>query len=130
TYAAWVDGCRRLTCPKHRSLHSVLYAAEYRGRDYAPTGAVEFFDEVRGILKDGRLALNPLYDSVLERSDVFAPELALLDRQVEAYERDIGRARRAVVNVLRAPVPFKEWFPTLQRLPLQHVNRSEEHTSE
>ena len=60
-YAACVYNCRHLACPKNRSLHSILYAALWRGRDDlretdpagesadkpAPhlAGAREFFDE-------------------------------------------------------------------------------------
>ena len=119
-YSACVDNGRRLACPRNRSLHSVLYAAMARGRDYRreDDGALEFFGEVRRNLKDPKHGLNPLIDSVLEQSEVFAPELAMLDREVEAYRRDIRRARKAVVFLQESKVPFQEWFPKVQSLPL------------
>jgi hypothetical protein len=119
-YAACVDNGRRLACPRNRSLHSVLYAAMARGRGYQreDDGALEFFGEVRRNLKDSKQGLNPLIDSVLEQSEVFAPERAMLDREVEAYRRDIRRARRAVVFLQESTVSFQEWFPKVQSSPL------------
>lgn len=131
-YAACVDNCRNLSCPKHRALHSVLYAAIRRGRDYLRTsdadaegesvstllrlaGGVEFFDEVKAKLEAG---LNPLFDSVLETSALFAPELAFLDRELTAYQRDVKRSRRAIVLLQKSQTTFDEWFPAVQRTPL------------
>jgi hypothetical protein len=118
--AACVDHCRRMACPQHRSLHSVLYAALQRGRDYlsASSGAVEFFNEVRGALLDPELRLNPLCDSVLERSERFAPELDLLDREIAAYRRDMSRARKAIVFLQAATKPFDQWFGEIAKRPL------------
>ncbi len=113
SYAAFVDNCRRLKCPGNRSLHSVLYAAVHRrGGGYgAADGACGFFDEVARLLADaGPGALDPLADSVLEGSAEFAPELRLLDHEVEAYRRDLRRARKATVTLLDSTVPFGEWY--------------------
>lgn len=114
SYAAHVDNCRKLRCPKHRTLHAVLYAALARGRDFQATGAFEFFNEVRLVMEQE--GLNPLCDSVLENSTLFQPELSLLDREVEAYERDMAKARRALVNV--PYVDFAEWYPVVAKEPL------------
>jgi hypothetical protein len=114
-YAAHVDNCRRLTCPKNRALHSILYAALQRGRDYYPSetsGALEFFREVTRKLRDD--LMNPVFDSVLKGSPTFAPELALLDWEQEAYSRDIRRARRTLVFLQEAKVPFENWFSVVQ----------------
>jgi hypothetical protein len=125
-FASCVDLGRRLSCPREQSLHSVLYAALVRGRAYRgeSSGAVEFFDEVRRALE--RQQLNPLYDAVLEDSVTFAPELRLLARDGEAYERDIRRARRCVVYIQKAADDSLEWFDKLQSNPLfdsrQRVN--------
>jgi hypothetical protein len=71
SYASHVDNGRRIACPKHRALHSVLYAALQRGRDYLnpESGATEFFDEVRHAIEEK--GLNPLFDSMLEASTSF-----------------------------------------------------------
>lgn len=67
-YASSVDGCRRLGCPKRRALHSILYAAISRGRNYISgddprnAGAFEFFDEARKFIVEKEL--NPLFDSI------------------------------------------------------------------
>ena len=119
-YAACVDHCRRLACPNDRSLHSILYAALLRGRDYLSetSGACEFFDEVRAALADPDLQLNPQFDSVLEGSRRFAPELSLLDRETAAYRRDVGRARKAVVCLQAATERFADWYKEVQEQPL------------
>jgi hypothetical protein len=90
----------------------VLYAAAARGRHLEANGAALLFDEAKRLIRDA--SLNPLIDSVLEASDEFRPELALLDREAAAYERDIARSRRAVVSVPRAPGPFTSWFHPLE----------------
>ncbi len=111
-YASCVDKCRPIDCPRHRGLHSVLYAALLRGRPYLAedSGALQFFAEVQQTLSDSQRDLNPLYDSVLEASATFAPELALLDRQQAAYERDVRRARKTIVFLQHANVPFGQWY--------------------
>jgi hypothetical protein len=119
-YAAFVDNGRRLGCQRSRALHSILYAALVRGRDYGreDNGALQFFEEVRRNLADPNQGFNPLVDSVLEHSPTFAPERAMLDREVEAYRRDLRRARRSLVLLQEAKKPFGEWFPALQATPL------------
>ena len=107
--ASCVDQCVRMSCPNTRSLHSILYAAIVRGRDFKSTGACEFFDEVRTRL-DGDPVPNPFFDSVLEDSHQFRPEIELLDNQVQAYVRDIKRARKAVVSIPRSEKPFRDWY--------------------
>ncbi len=67
---------------------------------------------------DPQCDLNPLYDSVLESSATFAPELALLDRQQEAYERDVQRARKTIVFLQQAEVPFGQWYAKATATPL------------
>jgi hypothetical protein len=119
-YASCVDKCHPIRCPRHRGLHSVLYAALLRGRPYLEesNGAWQFFSEVQQALADTDRALNPLFDSVLESSSVFAPELALLDRQQDAYERDLRRARRSIVLLQQAEIPFAQWYLEAASMPL------------
>jgi hypothetical protein len=107
--ASCVDQCVRMSCPNTRSLNSILYAAIVRGRDFQSTGACEFFDEVRTCL-DGDPVPNPFFDSVLEDSHQFRPEIELLDNQPQAYNRDIKRARKAVVSIPRSEKPFRDWY--------------------
>jgi len=118
--ASCVDNCRPMSCPRHRALHSVLYAALVRGRCYLEeeSGAAPFFAEVRRALTDPQQELNPLYDSVLEHSEIFAPELSLLDRQTAAYEQDLKRARRTVVYLQRAESDFADWYTAASAAPL------------
>jgi hypothetical protein len=113
-YAAIVDNGRRLFCPRQRALHSVLYAALKRGRDYLndTSGGREFFDEVKASLQEKQL--NPMFDSVLEESSRFAPELAMLDREVDAYDRDIRRARKAIVYLPESEAPFPNFFKSVK----------------
>ncbi|HEY4360797.1 MAG TPA: hypothetical protein VGN17_07510 [Bryobacteraceae bacterium] len=115
--ASRVDNCHRITCRKERAIHSVLYAALQRGRDYQEedSGAVEFFQQVRQEMAAN--SLNPLFDSVLEHNRVFAPELAMLDREVLAYERDVRRARKAAVHLCTAP--FAEFFNEARETALE-----------
>ena len=122
--AACVDHCRRMSCPKNRSLHSILYAALLRGRNYLSetSGAFEFFEEVRQALLDPDLRLNPLHDSVLEGTKRFAPELALLDRETEAYRRDIARARKSIVFLQSAKGKFADWYGEVAKLRLLDAN--------
>ena len=78
SYASVLETRHRVSCPRERSLRSILYAALKRGRNYLDTtsGATEFFGEVRAVLEQQQL--NPVFDSVLEGNAVFAPELAML----------------------------------------------------
>lgn len=119
--AARTDNCRKARCPRERQLASVLCAAIERGRAYTQEnhGGVEFFDEVRNQLTHGAAeGLDPFYDSVLEQSHLFRAELAMLDREVAAYERDLRRAHKLMVFVPEAKVPFAEWFPELAETQL------------
>lgn len=115
-YAARLEMRRPIACPRQRALRSVLYAALKRGRDYlnASSGATEFFDEVKTALQ--QKGLNPAFDSVLEGSAQFAPELAMLDREAEAYERDLARARKAIVYLPEAEAPFADFFERPRKL--------------
>ncbi len=110
SYASTQEARRRIPCPPQRALCSVLYAALKRGRDYLSdtSGATEFFDEIRSILLQSQL--NPIFDSVLEDSHLFAPELAMLDREAEAYQRDLRRARRSTVYLPESEAPSPDFF--------------------
>ena len=117
-YASHLDSGRHVSCPKHRSLHSVLYAALRRGRPYLTvrSGATQFFDEVSLAIREN--GLNPLFDSVLENSTLFRPELQMLDREVEAYRRDLTRARQATVHLPCWQDSFDESFAKLRKTSL------------
>lgn len=108
-YASLLDGRRRISCPRQRALYSILAAAMKRGRDYQndTSGATEFFDEVRAALLEGQM--NPVFDSALEGAR-FAPELAMLDREAEAYEHDIARARKSIVYLPQSEAPSAGFF--------------------
>jgi hypothetical protein len=110
SYASTLDGRQRISCLRQRALHSILAAAMKRGRNYLSdtSGATEFFDEVRTALLERHL--NPVFDSVLESSARFAPELAMLDREAEAYERDLCRARKSTVYLPQAEAPSASFF--------------------
>jgi len=134
SYASVVDNARRLACPRQRALHSVLYAALKRGRDYLndTSGAREFFAEVRASLEQKQL--NPMFDSVLEGSSQFAPELALLDREVEAYNRDLLRARKSIVYLPESEAPFPNFFksvkdvaPAKEKVPGKSLETNTDH---
>ncbi len=118
SYAAIVDNSRRFPCSRNRALHSILYAALKRGRDYLneTSGARQFFDEIQLAIRDKQR--NPVYDSVLEDSVEFAPELAMLDRELESYQRDLQRARKSIVYLQRCNEPFEDCLEKLERLPL------------
>src|SRR5262249_9429723 len=63
--------------------------------------------------------LNPLTDSVLRGSAKFRAELELLEEDLKAYARDIGRARKVVVHLQwHAGGRFKELFDPLAAQPL------------
>ena len=119
-YAAAVDNCRPIRCPRNRSLHSILYAAvERRGEAYIVNdGAHAFFEEVAGALAASTEGLNPLLDSVLEDSPSFARERRLLDHEEDAYRRDLRRARKTVVFPQRAEESYPTWFGALRNTPL------------
>ncbi len=117
-YASIVDNCRHLSCPREQALHSVLYAALKRGRDYLnqTSGAREFFDQVKTSLQEQQL--NPIFDSVLENSAPFAPELAMLDHEAEAYDRDIRRSRKSIVYLPESEAPFPNFFKSVKDVAL------------
>ena len=116
SYAARLEMRRPIACPRARDLRSVLYAALKRGRDYLnqTSGATEFFDELSQGLQHRQL--NPTFDSVLEGSAQFAPELAMLDREAEAYPRDLARARQAIVYLPEAEAPRADFFEHPRKL--------------
>ena len=118
---------RRVTASRvrrERALRSILYAALKRGRDYlnATSGATEFFDEVRAVLQQQQL--NPVFDSVLEGSTLFAPELAMLDREAEAYQRDMLRARRSTVYLPESEARTPDFFKHPRQLGLHDQRNS------
>src|ERR1700678_3397097 len=119
-YAARLEMRRHISCPPQRALRSILYAALKRGRDYlsASSGATEFFDEVKIALREKQL--NPAFDSVLDGSAQFAPELEMLDREAEAYPRDYQRARKAIVYLPEAEAPFADFFEHPRKLASEH----------
>ncbi len=107
-YASILDGRCPISVSRERALHSILYAALKRGRDYLSNGAGEFFDEVRSSLIQSQL--NPIFDSVLENSGRFAPELAMLDREAGAYARDMERSRKSIVYLPQSEAPSPDFF--------------------
>jgi hypothetical protein len=110
SFASALDARRRISCPRQRALNSILDAALKRGRDYfsETSGATEFFDEVKASIQQKHL--NPIFDSVLEGSAVFPPEFAMLDRESEAYERDLRRARKSIVYLPQSEAPSPNFF--------------------
>jgi len=124
SYASMLEMRRPISCPRTRSLRSVLYAALRRGRDYLgeTSGAKEFFDEARARIRERQL--NPVFDSTLEASPEFAPELAMLDREAENYQRDLERARKALVFLPEAEAPTADFFEH-PRKPVQPANLPE-----
>ncbi len=118
SYASIVDNGQHFPCPRSRALHSILYAALARGRDYLceTSGGTELFDEIKVAIRDR--TRNPIFDSVLEDSSEFAPELEMLDREVEAYHRDLRRARKSIVYLQRSEEPFPIFFDKLKQRPL------------
>ena len=110
SYASMLESRRHIPCPRERALRSVLHAALKRGRDYLSetSGATELFEEVRSCLQTQQL--NPVYDSVLEGSTNFAPELAMLDREAPAYQRDVQRARMSLVYLPESEAPSPDFF--------------------
>ncbi len=121
-YASLLEARRHISCPLQRQLRSVLYAARKRGRDYLnhTSGATEFFDEVRSVLREKQL--NPIFDSVLEGSVNFAPELAMLDREVDLYQRDLERSRKALVYLPEAEAPSPDFFEHSKRATTPEIS--------
>jgi hypothetical protein len=119
SHAARVDNCKPSRCPRSRTLHAVLYATIKRRRSYLQNGACEFFEEVQRLLTEGLEShLDPFFDSVLDSSLLFVPELKLLDLDEIAYERDLQRAERKVVFLPKSARTFSEWFSKRQSTPL------------
>lgn len=125
-YASVMEKRHRVSCPRERSLRSILYAALKRGRDYLSetSGATEFFDEVRSVLRQQQL--NPVFDSVLEESTQFGPELAMLNREAEAYQRDVRRARRSIVYLPESEAPSPDFFKSGKGLLRQEQRKPPE----
>lgn len=114
-YASLVDNCRPLSCPRNASLHSVLYAAVARGRDYQSTGAVEFFEACRDAIRSG---LHPQFDAVLENDSRFAPERSMLAMENEKYQNDVRRARKSIAFVPEYKDTFETFFDVRRTTPL------------
>jgi hypothetical protein len=117
SYASHVDHARRIFCPRAQALHSVLYAGLVRGRDYRNEdgGALELFDEARRAFESG---LNPLFDPIFGEGTKFGPELAMLERESKVYERDVSRARKAIVFVPALTGRFADAYDALKTKPL------------
>ena len=96
-YASVVDNAKQLCCSRRSALHAVLYAAQKRQRPLH-NGALEFFMAVRTRMEEPT-SMNPLTDNLFEDSSPFAPELELLALEEQRYQRDLQRARIAIVNV-------------------------------
>ncbi len=118
SYAAIVDNSRQFSCPRNRALHSILYAALKRGRNYLSetSGAKDLFDAIKLAIRDKKR--NPIYDSLFEDVTEFAPELAMLDRELEAYVRDVRRARKSIVYLQHCKESFPACFQKLTERPL------------
>ncbi len=115
--AALTDQCKRLKVPLLRSVPGYLYAAQHRGRWFGDTEGVErrkFFDAVRDAVRAGG---NALTDCLLEGTAEYAAERTCLAHQQEAYERDMQRARKAVVN-LPVNQGFARWYQDVKESPL------------
>jgi hypothetical protein len=123
-YASVLETRRHIACPPQRALRSILYAAIKRGRSYLSetSGATEFFDAVKSVLQQQQL--NPVFDSVLERSALFAPELAMLDRAGEAYLRDMRRARRSIVYLPESEAPSPDFFKDPRQMAFHDQRRA------
>ncbi len=106
--ASYSDACRRAACPNTQTAPAVLYAALKRGRDCASDGAAGLFEHIRKAVAD--TGANPLTDPIFESSDEFRPEVALLAREKEVYERDMKRARRAMVAIPSYKGTFDEFY--------------------
>ena len=116
SYASLLEMRRHIPCPRERQLNSVLHAAMKRGRDFlnATSGATELFDQIR--LSIAKNQLNPIFDSVLEGNAEFTPELAMLEREAQAYRRDLQRSRKALVYLPQAEAPTPDFFQHSKRV--------------
>jgi hypothetical protein len=116
SYAAHVDQCRPLKVPRARALHAVLYAALHRDRPLLPEGAFGLFEAARRAMTGGA-PKNPLVDSLFGGHPDFAPELELLAEEECRYERDVSRARKALVTLRSEPFA-DEAFQQTRATPL------------
>ena len=123
-YSSALESRRHIACPPQRALRSILYAAIKRGRSYLSeaSGATEFFDAVKTVLQQHQL--NPVFDSVLEQSTLFAPELAMLDRAGDAYQRDMRRARRSIVYLPESEAPSPDFFKDPRQMAFHDQRRA------
>ena len=114
-YASRVDNSKPLSCLRQSALHAVLYAAKVRQRPL-PDGAEAFFQAARELMAGPR-ALNPLTDALFDAASPYAPELELLAAEQERYQRDVRRARIAIVS-LPCHDDFEAWFEAASQAPL------------
>jgi len=106
SYAAHIDQCRKLRCDRTTALHSVLYAALLRrSSEFLESGATHFFQSAVNAIRT--LGLNPLFDSLFDGMPEWAPELLFLKRESDAYQKDIARARRCLVQVRKCADGFE-----------------------
>jgi len=106
--ASMVDNCKPFPCGRQNSAPAVLYAALERKRGFLRNGAMLFFDHLRNaIVQRGR---NPLIDAIFLADEEFAPEVELLAREEPAYQRDLRRARQAIVTVPAYSGSFASYY--------------------
>lgn len=113
-YASHADQCWPIHCSRAKALHSVLYSAMHVRRRSLPDDAYSFFRDAEEAIIAGEL--NPLTDAVFGESSKYGLELAALEREAEFYRRDLGRARRAIVNV--PAMRFEAWSEAAKKTPL------------
>ena len=106
--ASMVDNCKPFPCGRQKSPPAILYAALERKRSFLRNGAELFFNHLRdAIVQSGR---NPLIDAIFQADAEFAPEVELLAREEPAYQRDLNRARRAMVAVPTYTESFVSYY--------------------
>lgn len=99
-YSAHVDNCRRITTAREKRLHSVVYAAQARGRSRTTDGMYGLFSDARRRMEsDNR---DPLCDSIFTADSPYAPELELLEASRSAYSRDLTRSYIETLGIPRA----------------------------
>lgn len=131
--AARQDQCHPSPVPRTQAVHAVLYAAQKRRKTFATAenspragldcieGILAFFDHLRErIVHHG---LNPLLEGPFAPDGPFAPELALLERDLESYRRDLQRARIASV-ILPQKADFATWSKACLAQPLLRADGS------
>ena len=105
SYASMVDNGRISCFSRNRRSALVLYAALKRGRDYLSetSGATELFDEIKAAIRDQKR--NPIFDSVLEDSQEFAPELECLTGRLRLTVAMFGeRGGPSSIKMIAGPV--------------------------